>query len=259
MQYQINRKLQKGGKFNLEKLRRELVSKNNSKQQSMNSKLDMVKAKSNNQNLITVPKSKESTKETINREEFTYYTITSHFIQRAQERFGIRNFDDEAKNYNATATWLKNLLNNYDEITEDRYDNTFIRCKSIVLVYKKKSNVFTTCYTISYDIVNKNNDSLNTTITKKKLNLDSSTKAKVEETLRSLYYRELRSYSKDLADYYGKVSEMYKAIAGNKHNNGVDNRLENIKEYKSIINSVELKVQAYYDVAFGDTECENND
>lgn len=248
--YQGGNRLSKGSKVNLKKLKAELVKKSNNQLAVNNAKADMLKDKSkaadkSKSNVLTEQKDNKY------REHFAGYTITEHFIQRAQERFGLRDFDEHNKNYNEVSNWLNNLLINYDEIEKGNENQCwYIRYKSIIIVYYYNNNTFVTCYPITYDTVNKRSDTLKVSIAKKKLAVDTLTKDKVEEALRSLYYRELRNYSKDLSKYYQNVADLYQIIANSKHNSVVDTRIKQLVDYKSIISSLEIKAKSFYDVAY---------
>ena len=73
--------------------------------------------------------------------------VTDHFIERAQERFGVRDLHDKDKNRQYTESWATELLSDY-EILEEQNDTYLLKCKEIVIVWSRTEKVCITCYSI---------------------------------------------------------------------------------------------------------------
>lgn len=178
--------------------------------------------------------------------------ITDHFIARAQERFGLKDLHDLSKTRAYVNGWAQDLLNNYDELVRcNDKDQLAIRCREIVIIYNKAQNCCITCYPITYNTNTKQYDTLQTTIEKKKLNLDDFTMQRVDETFKNIYYQELRQYGKFLAGYHKQISNLYESLSNTRKNDLVDIKLDSINQLNSIVKDIESKLQNVKNVIIG--------
>lgn len=182
--------------------------------------------------------------------------VTAHFIERAHERFGVRDLHDDSKNRDYVTNWVQNLLDEYDEIeqSDSNPDILLVKVRQIVIVYQTSKRQCLTCYPISYNNYTKQYDTLKTTIYKKELQLDDFTRAKVNETFVNIYYREVRKYSKDLAELHTKLAALYQVQSKSSHNSVVETKQIEINQINSIILDIESKLMNICNVVFDNKE-----
>lgn len=182
--------------------------------------------------------------------------VTPHFIERAHERFGVKDLHDDSRNRDYVSRWVQELLSDYEEIkhSENNPDVLLVKCQQIVIVYQASKRQCLTCYPISYNNYTKQYDTLKTTIYKKELQLDDFTLAKVNETFVNIYYREVRKYSKDLAELHTKLAALYQVQSKSSHNSVVETKQNEINQINSIILEIESKLMNIYNVVFDNKE-----
>lgn len=182
--------------------------------------------------------------------------VTEHFIERAHERFGVRDLHDDSKNRDYVTGWVQELLSDYDEIehSENNPDILLVKCHQIVVVYQANKKQCLTCYPISYNDYTKQYDTLKTTIIKKQLKLDDFTRAKVNETFINIYYHEVRKYAKDLAELHTKLAALYQVQSKSSHNSVVNAKQVEIQQINSIILDIESKLMNICNVVFDSQE-----
>lgn len=225
---------------NIKKLEKEL-------KRTQNHKTQYYVAKQANDN----PDSKETEAVKKERHEFTNdVKVSNHFIIRAQERFGIRDLGNYDDNYKIAVSWARNILSNYDTITEQDNNTWLVSYKKIVIIYDYTSDTCVTCYSLCYSELTKEYDTLKTTLAKRELKLDETMQTKVDDALHNLYYQEVRKLGKVLTDYYTETGKLYQEITNSKRNNSVDEKQEIIMQNRSIIYDMENKLQALHDVVF---------
>lgn len=182
--------------------------------------------------------------------------VTTHFIERAHERFGVRDLHDESKNRDYVTNWVQNLLDEYDEIekSDSNPDILLIKSWQIVVVYQISKRKCLTCYPISYNNYTKQYDTLKTTIRKKALQLDDFTQAEVNQVFINTYYREARKYAKDLSELHAKLAELYQVQSKSSHNSVVNTKQNEINQINSIILEIESKLINIHNVVFDNPE-----
>lgn len=182
--------------------------------------------------------------------------VTAHFIERAHERFGVKDLHDDSKNRDYVTKWVQDLLDEYDEIehSDSNPDILLVKSRQIIVVYQTSKRQCLTCYPISYNNYTKQYDTLKTTIYKKELQLDDFTRAKVNETFVNIYYREVRKYSKDLAELHTKLAALYQVQSKSSHNSVVETKQIEINQINSIILDIESKLMNICNVVFDDKE-----
>lgn len=176
--------------------------------------------------------------------------VSNHFIIRAQERFGVRDLGNYEDNYKLAVSWALNILNNYDTLEDGDKNTWLITYKKIVIVYSTTDNTCVTCYPMSYSELNKDYDTLKTTLAKRELNLDELLQTKVDDTLRDLYYQEARKAGKVLTRYYSDIAKLYQEITNCKRNSAVDDKIALIAENRSIIYDIEDRLKTLHDTVF---------
>lgn len=182
--------------------------------------------------------------------------VTAHFIERAHERFGVKDLHDDSKNRDYVTKWVQDLLDEYDEIehSDSNPDILLVKSRQIIVVYQTSKRQCLTCYPISYNNYTKQYDTLKTTIYKKELQLDDFTRAKVNETFVNIYYREVRKYSKDLAELHTKLAALYQVQSKSSHNSVVETKQIEINQINSIILDIESKLMNICNVVFDNKE-----
>lgn len=190
---------------------------------------------------------KQSNKNTVKHASIGYnfsngVQVTDHFIERAQERFGVRDLHDKDKNRQYTESWATELLSDY-EILEEQDDVYLLKCKEIVIVWSRTEKVCITCYSMQYNKYTKNYDTLATTITKRKLQLDNYSQKLVDETFESIWYNEFQQDAGELAELHKKLSDLYTKVNKAKTRITIDKYEEDIIQCNSITQSLEDKLQ----------------
>lgn len=182
--------------------------------------------------------------------------VTDHFIDRAHERFGVRDLHDPSKNHDYVTNWVMGLLEDYSEIEAqpNNDDIKLVKCRQIIIVYELSNNKCLTCYPISYNNYTKQYDSLKTAIKKRELQLDDFTQDKVDETFQNIYYREARKYANDLAKLHTKLAALYEVQSKSSHNSVIDTKQQSINQVNSIIIEIENKLLNIHNVVFDKQE-----
>lgn len=182
--------------------------------------------------------------------------VTSHFIERAHERFGVRDLHDDSKNRDYVTNWVQDLLDEYDEIehSDSNPDILLVKSRQIIVVYQTSKRQCLTCYPISYNNYTKQYDTLKTTIRKKALKLDDFTQAEVNQIFINTYYREARKYAKDLSELHAKLAALYQVQSKSSHNSVVNTKQNEINQINSIILEIESKLINIHNVVFDNPE-----
>ena len=182
--------------------------------------------------------------------------VTDHFIDRAHERFGVRDLHDPSKNHDYVTNWVMGLLEDYSEIEAqpNNDDIKLVKCRQIIIVYELSNNKCLTCYPISYNNYTKQYDSLKTAIKKRELQLDDFTQEKVDETFQTIYYREARKYANELSKLHMKLAALYEIQSKSSHNSVIDNKQQSINQVNSIIVEIENKLLNIHNVVFDKQE-----
>lgn len=182
--------------------------------------------------------------------------VTDHFIERAHERFGVRDLHDQSKNHDYVTNWVMGLLEDYSEIESkpNNDDIKLVKCRQIIIVYETSKNKCLTCYPISYNNYTKQYDSLKTAIKKRELQLDDFTQNKVNETFQGIYYRETRKYADELSKLHMKLAALYEIQSKSSHNSVIDTKQESINQVNSIIVEIENKLLNIHNVVFDKQE-----
>lgn len=182
--------------------------------------------------------------------------VTDHFIDRAHERFGVRDLHDPSKNHDYVTNWVMGLLEDYSEIEAqpNNDDIKLVKCRQIIIVYELSNNKCLTCYPISYNNYTKQYDSLKTAIKKRELQLDDFTQEKVDETFQTIYYREARKYANELSKLHTKLAALYEIQSKSSHNSVIDTKQQSINQVNSIIIEIENKLLNIHNVVFDKKE-----
>lgn len=177
-------------------------------------------------------------------------SVTDHFIERAHERFGVRDLHDSAKNHDYVTSWALELLKDYDEIEQSGDDALLVKCKQIIIVYSIHGKKCLTCYPMSYNKDTKVYDSLAATIKKKLLKLDDFDSNYVQSVFVDRYYQDGRKYAKELCDLHIELAALYKMQSGSTHHDVFDDKQTKIEQINSVIHEIEAKMNNIKKVVF---------
>ncbi|MDF7682881.1 hypothetical protein PT287_04995 [Lactobacillus sp. ESL0679] len=186
-------------------------------------------------------------------EDFTKdMKITDHFIDRAQERFGVKNFHDAARNYAYVMSWVTDLLKNYDDfaVSDNDQNNLLITCGAVIIIYDQEKRTCVTCYPLTYNRYAKEYDSLETAVLKASYQLDDFDRNYITSVFINRYYQDVNTYAQELSNLHQELADLYAEQAKSKQQLFLDAKQEIITQKLSLIHAIEDKLNNIHRVAF---------
>lgn len=171
------------------------------------------------------------------------FSITEHFIQRAEERFGIKDYANPDNTPELVKNWVSNLVRNHELIEHQPTGSDIIKSNQVLLVWNGTRKQFLTCYPATYNEYESNYDDIATTIKKKSLRLDEFTKELVTDKFKEVYYEQEKDNAAELSSIYRKVSELYLKLQVCKKHSKADEIRYAINQQLSIAKELESKLR----------------